>query len=317
MTVLTRRDRQGPVLTPSSLPCLGDVPTINITEGCAHACAYCYTRGYSRYPGTGRVVLLENTPELVRAELSRRRRRPRRVYFSPSSDPFQPLEEVLAVTHRMMSILLGSGVEVAFLTKGIPHERTMELVAASPTSVFAQVGITTLSERLQRALEPGAASPGHRLRLIERLGQAQVAPMARLDPLIPDLTDTDGSLLPLLAELARHGVRSIAASYLFLRPPFAQQLCERLREVVGRAYSAAHWSWQKSADGIGGGRMLGPADRQRRYARLQALAAQYGIEVHVCACKNPGLPCAADCQIAGPPRTRRQKPALPLFPSLD
>ncbi len=75
---LIRRSRRTTVLTPSSLPCLKAFPTINITEGCAHGCIYCYTRGYSNYPGDGRVVLFENTPDLVSQELSRKRRKPRR-----------------------------------------------------------------------------------------------------------------------------------------------------------------------------------------------------------------------------------------------
>jgi len=118
VTAVEHGQRKGPILTPSSLPCLSDMPTINITEGCAHGCVYCYTQGYTNYPGAGRVVVFDNIPELVRTELPRKRRKPSRVYFSPSSDAFQPLQAVQAVTYETMSMLLHAGVEVAFLTKG-------------------------------------------------------------------------------------------------------------------------------------------------------------------------------------------------------
>ena len=52
------------------------MPTINVTEGCAHGCVYCYTQGYSRYPRRGRIRLFENIPQLVERELTRKRRKP-------------------------------------------------------------------------------------------------------------------------------------------------------------------------------------------------------------------------------------------------
>jgi DNA repair photolyase len=290
------------------------MPTINITEGCAHGCSYCYTQGYSSYPGAGRVVLFENTPELVQAELGRKRVRPRRVYFSPSSDAFQPVPEVLEITYQTMSVLLEWGVEVAFLTKGTVGDRFLALFAKSPTRVLAQIGITTLDESLWHSFEPGAAAPAGRLRNIESLFQIGATTKARLDPLVPDVTDTDENLSMLLTELARRGVRYIAASYLFLRPAFAPRLFEQIRKLAGSPDSTASWSWHRLADGVGGGLMVGPEGRRQRFDRLRALAANHGIEVHVCACKNPDLGRSPGCEIAGPPQANPSPGNMPLFP---
>jgi len=41
-------DRKSSVLSPSTLACLRQVATINLTAGCAHDCLYCYIRGYPR-----------------------------------------------------------------------------------------------------------------------------------------------------------------------------------------------------------------------------------------------------------------------------
>lgn len=290
------------------------MPTINITEGCAHGCSYCYTQGYSNYPGPDRVVLFDNIPELVRAELRRKRQRPRRVYFSPSSDAFQPVPEALEVTYQTMSALLESGVQVAFLTKGAISERFLALFSKSPTIVFAQIGITTLDERLWQVFESGAASPSQRLRTIESLTQINVATKARLDPLIPDLTDTQESLAPLLTELKQRRIPSIAASYLFLRPAFTQRLSEHLRLVAGSTYSINGWSWRQLADGLGRARTIGPNDRRKRFGQLGALAASHGIEVHICTCKNPDLAASPGCQIAGPSPAPLSNSDAPLFP---
>ena len=313
MVTLERRSRRGPILTPSSLPCLSDIPTINITEGCAHECLYCYTRGYSNYPGPGRVVLFENTVELVQAELARKRRRPRRVYFSPSSDPFQPLPEVQDVTYRTMAILLEAGIEVAFLSKGDLGERFWALFAKHPALVFAQIGITTLDERLWQAFEPGSAAPSQRLETISRLAQIGIATSARLDPLIPDLTDSEASLTALLAQLRYRRIQSVAGSYLFLRPAFARRVTEQLRAIPGSPAGICNWVWQPFADGAGGGQMIQTVERRQRFSRLKTLAEAYGIEVHVCTCKNPDLSPGFGCQIAGPAPSPPPAGTLPLF----
>lgn len=313
MVAIERRKRKGPILTPSSIPCLSRIPTINITEGCAHGCAYCYTQGYSGYPGTGRVVLYDNIPDLVQAELSRKRKRPRRVYFSPSSDAFQPLPEVLEVTYQTMSVILQNGVEVAFLTKGQVGERFLALFSRTPANVFAQIGVTTLCGQFWRIVEPGAASPSQRLETIEGLTEIGVATTARLDPLIPDVTDTDDSLVPLLGELKRHNICGIAASYVFLRPAFAQKFSRLLGPLSGSSSSTLNGPWQDLADGVGGGQMIRPEERRHRFDRLTALAERLGIALHVCTCKNPGLGTNAGCQIAGPAPQSSSPGEFPLL----
>jgi len=76
MTEVRHVDRRAAVLTPSSLACLRRVATVNLTAGCAHGCLYCYTRGYSNYPGEGRVTFYANTLTLLQKELRRKRVQP-------------------------------------------------------------------------------------------------------------------------------------------------------------------------------------------------------------------------------------------------
>lgn len=197
-------------------------------------------------PGGGACHAYGEHPR-TRRELRRKRRKPDRVYFSPSSDAFQPAPEVLDVTYRTMAVLLEHGVEVAFLTKGYVDERFLRLFADARMRVFAQVGITTLDEDIRQAIEPGAGSVSQRLETINGLLRSEVSIQARLDPLIPGLTDTIENLEPLLAELQQRGVRSIAASYLFLRPGFERRLAQ-----VPSLAGATEWMWHRFANGVGG-----------------------------------------------------------------
>lgn len=298
MVEVVVHQRKPPILTPSAIPCLRGLPTVNITEGCALGCTYCYIQGYTHYPGPNRIVLFENTPEVLAAELAHKRRKPRRVYFSPSSDAFQYLPQVQDVSQRSMQVLLSAGIEVAFLTKGFVKREFLGLFRAHAPRVFAQVGITTLDRRLWRTFEPRTAPPEKRVATIRSLLEIGVHATARLDPLIPDLTDTDANILPLLEALHRAGVRQVAASYLFLRPAFAARLMAQLRSTV-LAGVLRSWTYQRFAGDCAGGTMVTLEERRRRFSRLSALAESIGIRINPCRCKNPEL-AASGCEIAGP-----------------
>ncbi len=300
MVEVITHERKPPILTPSSLPCLHNVATINITEGCALGCKYCYIQGYSHYPGAERVILYANTPEVVARELERKRKKPRRVYFSPSSDAFQYLPQVQDVSLRTMAVLLDAGIEVAFLTKGFITQRFLELFARHADRVFAQLGLTTLDRGLWRRFEPRTAPPELRIKSTQALARLGIYTTVRLDPLIPNLTDTDDNLLPLLRALAQAGIRDAAASYLFLRPRFDH----RVQTLIGAAAGATGWSYQEFADGSGGGMMIPPAERAKRLTRLEALGNSFGVRIRPCRCKNPTLT-EESCGIVGPTLTRR------------
>lgn len=297
MVEVVLRERKPPILTPSAIPCLHGLPTVNITEGCALGCAYCYIQGYAHYPGSERVILFVNTAEVLREELGRKRRKPCRVYFSPSSDAFQYLPQVQDVSFRTMSVLLEAGVEVAFLTKGFVHERFLRLFAGAPHKVFAQVGITTLDQHFWHTLERRTAPPDMRIRYAASLIQSGVRTTARLDPLIPDLTDTEANLVPLFKALREAGVAEVAASYVFLRPAFAAPLAQQLGKL-GFSRDPSEWDYHCFGGGCAGGRMIGPLQRRERFARLDRLARSMGLRIKPCRCKNPELG-AEGCAIAG------------------
>jgi hypothetical protein len=251
-----------------------------------------------------------NTPDVVAQELRHKRRRPQRVYFSPSSDAFQYLPQVQDVSLQTMTLLLQSGVEVAFLTKGFITQPFLDLFAAHADRVFAQVGITTLDPELWRRFEPRTALPHLRRATVEALIRLGVATTVRLDPLIPGLTDTDDNLMPLFHSLSRTGVHDAAASYLFLRPRFASLVKLPTAPAVPADACPTRWPYQRFGDGSGGGQMLPGHERALRFARLQALGESVGIGVHACRCKNPELG-AEPCGITGPgvaacPNSRQQ-----------
>ncbi len=174
MVTVRRICRKSAVLTPSTLACLSRIPTVNLTMGCAHGCLYCYTRGYRAYPGEDKVDVYANVLEKLQDELRRKRRKPLAIYFSPASDLFQPVPEILDLAYGVIEEILTRGIGIAFLTKGVIPERHMGLLRRNADLVRAQIGLITLDETLLHTFEPNAASAAVRVAQMKRLTKSGI-----------------------------------------------------------------------------------------------------------------------------------------------
>jgi DNA repair photolyase len=318
MTQVIPVERKSAVLTPSSLACLAHVPTVNLTAGCAHECRYCYACGYLTHPGEGRVAFYTNTLAKLREELRRKRKKPTTVYFSPSSDPFQPVPAVLDMAYDVFRFLLESAIGVAFVTKGRIPERHRNLLAAHAPLVQGRIGLITLDPGIAAAFEPLAATPEVRLAQAAELIVAGVPVEARLDPILPGVTDGVNCLEPLCAALAGIGVRTIAASVLFLRPAVTGSLRRHVEDTLMLDRMLDCFAdGERMAIHAGNSRVLALAASARLeiMERLKSIAHRYDLEVLVCACKNPDIS-SGSCHISGrwPPAVRVSS-QLGLFPT--
>lgn len=292
MVKVTLVDRKSNVLTPSNLRCLSHLPTINMTAGCVHGCAYCYIRGYSQYPGDEAVVVYRNTAEQVERELKRKKRQPIAVYFCPSSDAFMPVDEVLDQSYRTMSLLLERDIGVQFVTKGTIPDRFLKLFARRPELVAGQIGLTTLNAALNAAIEPHAAPAQQRLDDLGRLIDLGVTASLRADPLIHGVTDDDAGLDHLFAEAAARNVRDVSASYLFLRPAIVGSLKRSIHDpdLLRRIFAPFQDAARSPIRGNdSGGTALPTALRQTKLERARAIAARHGLRMQICGCKNSDL----------------------------
>ena len=259
-------------------------------------------RSGKHFPLTrGRIVLYENTLELLRDELSRMAAKPRAVYFSPSSDLFQPAAEVLQLSHAILQFLFSQRVGVAFLTKGVIPDYTLQLLLEHRELARAQIGLITLDEGISRIFEPHAASPHRRLLQLQTLIAGGVQAEARLDPILPGVTDSPEMLDEHLASLARVGVRRVAAGVLFLRPGILYWLKSRLsdRRTVALLLPAYEGGQQTVMRGAQYPILnLSTEARREIFDRLEHAATAHGIEIKICACKNADL-ARGSCNIAG------------------
>lgn len=287
--------RRAEVLTRPKLPCLSAFHTINLSAGCPNECRYCYAQSYAHHPGWGTVAYYANAREKLVQELAHLRRQPRLVYFSTASEPFLPAPRVLDEMHAIMTTLLKTGAALLISTKGIIPERFIELFSHNPGKVLVQVGITTLDENARQLIEPRAASVPQRLDNLERLRAAGIGTQARLDPLIPGLTDTDDTFKSLIPALTGVNVHQAVASFLFLRwgIDFSNDLSfgDWSARKMRRLYT------HKVTDYCGGGTIWLPEAtyRAERFKALESIGTDNGLTINLCRCKNSDLPQAQCC----------------------
>ena len=217
-------DRPKKAITTNQSP---DVPfdqSINPYQGCEHGCIYCFARPTHAYwnlsPGLDFETRIFHKPglaQLLEHELSARGYVCKPINLGANTDPYQPAERVHRTTRAVLEVLLAHRHPVTIVTKGALVVRDLDLLAqfAERNLVFVHVSLTTLDDALKRVLEPRAASPQARLRVIRELAAAGVPVGVLLAPMIPALNDHEMERL-LEAAKANGATR---ASFIPLRLP--------------------------------------------------------------------------------------------------
>jgi DNA repair photolyase len=293
-------ERKSSVLSSSSLACLSRTPSLNLTSGCAHNCIYCYARGYSTYPGENKVIIYKNTLDKLTSELLHKKNKPQAVYFSPSSDIFQPIPEVLKLSHSVLEFLLTRGIGVAFLTKGYIPDKTLGLLFNHADRVRAQIGIITHDDNIRRIFEPNTASVDVRFKQMARMTAGGITTEARIVPILPGITDVPDSINCLYGAISKTGVKHAAISILFLRPAITASLKRSIFDKEALEYLLTFYKDSRRLAVHAEHSSIISLPRLKReeiYARFSQIARKYDIKLSICGCMNPDI--GDTCNIAG------------------
>lgn len=172
--------------------------SINPYRGCEHGCIYCYARPTHSYlnlsPGLDfetKIIAKRNTVDLLRTELARKSYRPELIAVGTATDCYQPVERELRLTRGVIEVLKEANHPFGLVTKSSGVERDIDLIAPMAEQGLAAVyvTITTLDADLARKLEPRAAAPHRRLRVLRTLAEAGIPCGVSLAPQIPFLND--------------------------------------------------------------------------------------------------------------------------------
>ena len=204
-----------------------DVPfnrSINPYRGCEHGCVYCFARpthawlGYS--PGLEfetEITYKPNADKLLRAEFDKSNYRCEPIVIGANTDAYQPMENKLGVTRRLLTTFEQYRHPVAIITKSSLIERDIDILSrlAKDNLALVHISICTLHGELSRKMEPRASSPKRRLEVIRNLTRNGIPVNLLVAPVIPVLNDCDMETILEQAKDAGAG----SASYVLLRLP--------------------------------------------------------------------------------------------------
>ena len=198
--------------------------SLNPYRGCEHGCVYCYARPSHAYwdlsPGLDfetKLIARHGLVEHLKEELCHPHYVCRPINLSGNTDCYQPLEATYQTTRRLLELLLACRHPVTLVTKSTLILRDIDLLAemAEHRLVRVFVSLTSLDANLKRTLEPRAASPQARLKVIRELNTAGIPVGTLVSPIIPGLTDHE--IERILEAASRAGART--ATWMLLRLP--------------------------------------------------------------------------------------------------
>ena len=208
-----------------------DVPfrySINAYRGCEHGCIYCYARPSHEYLNLSAGLDFETKlfyKADAAAQFEAALRRPgyqcEVISLGANTDPYQPIERQYRVVRQLLEVAQAYRQPISIVTKGTGVLRDVDLLSQLAERNLAQVfvSITSLDPELKRRLEPRAAAPAARLRVIRELSDAGIPTGCLVAPIIPGLTDAD--LEKILQAVAEAG--ALSAHWILLRLPGAVQ----------------------------------------------------------------------------------------------
>ncbi len=154
------------------------------------------------------------------------------ITLGANTDPYQPVERRMKVTRSILEVLVRTRHPVTVITKGALVMRDLDLLAelAGQGLASVAVSVTTLDPELKRTLEPRAAAPQARLRVLRELNAAGVPSGALVAPVIPALNDHE--IEAILEACAAAGADW--AGYVLLRLPY--EIKDLFREWLQEHY---------------------------------------------------------------------------------
>jgi DNA repair photolyase len=220
------RDGSKTIIARNQSPDVGFETSINPYRGCEHGCIYCFARPTHEYLGfsagldfESRIMVKEDAPRLLEAELSSPKWKPQMLMMSAVTDCYQPIERKLRLTRRCLEVVAKFRNPIGILTKNRLVTRDIDLLSglARHQAAAVNLSVTTLDAKLQQILEPRTSPPAARLDAVKQLRAAGIPTGVMVAPVIPGINDHE---IPTIVEAcAKAGAQF--AGYVLLRLPWA------------------------------------------------------------------------------------------------
>jgi len=300
------KDSSKSIIAYNDSPDIGFEASINPYRGCEHGCIYCYARPFHEYLGFSagidfetKIMVKENAPQLLRAELSSPKWKPQVIAISGVTDCYQPIERKLKITRGCLEVLAEFRNPVGIITKNFLVTRDLDLLVelARHNAVQVHISLTTLDTELRKIMEPRTSPPAARLEAIRRLSEAGVRVGILMAPIVPGLTDHE--IPAVLDAAAKAGAKT--AGHVTLRLPLAvaplfekwlethfpdrkEKVLNRLRSMRDGKLYDSKWGQRMRGNGV----FADQIDQLFDVARRKVGIAERGGELSTAAFRRPG-----------------------------
>ncbi len=161
--------------------------TLNPYSGCGFGCAYSYAAAFSgsaerRDRWGSWVSIKSNAAELITR--SRRRLTGRTIYMSSVTDPYQPIELRIGLSHAILQALIPAQPGLVVQTRSPFVVRDAELLKLFDRA-SVNVTLSTDNDEIRRMFEPLCPSVDKRLATIRTLASTGLRVGVALAPLLP------------------------------------------------------------------------------------------------------------------------------------
>jgi DNA repair photolyase len=207
--------------------------SVNAYEGCSCNCLYCYIRGskYGENMDNG-LAVKSNVLEVLEKQLQAKAKKGQYgiVVVGSATDAYLHHEEKWRLTEGMLKLFLKYRFPVFISTKSTLVLRDVALLkqidkaAILPEDLKASLGrgvilstsLSTMNEQVARVLEPGAATPIGRLKMLQQLKQQDFLCGVNAIPILPFISDTEEELEKIISSARGHGADYILVGGLTL-----------------------------------------------------------------------------------------------------
>lgn len=207
--------------------------SVNPYEGCSCNCLYCYVRGsgYGENMDEG-LAIKTNAAAILEKQLQSRAKKNQYgiIAVGSATDAYINYESKYRITESFLQLLLKYRFPVFISTKTTLIRRDIELLkqidkaAILPQDLSSKlkrglilsVSLSTLDEKASTMLEPGAAPPMERLKLVKELNKNGFLVGVNAIPLLPFISDTDEEMEKIVVAAKEHGAHYILTGGLTL-----------------------------------------------------------------------------------------------------
>lgn len=159
--------------------------TLNPYVGCGFACSYCFAANFvadeQRKDDWGKWVDIKMDAE---KQIARTDLHGKKIFMSSATDPYQPLENKVRLTRRILEVLVPKQPYLVVQTRSPLVTRDLDLLKRLD-QVRVNMSITTDSDEIRKRFEPSCASIERRLEALKEVSYAGIPVTVCISPMLP------------------------------------------------------------------------------------------------------------------------------------